>query len=169
MAKLRMAHASTHGARKPPGPIVEMFETIQRGKENGDKNDLKFCFQNSKYPLNSDLNRTDKADRLRENTGGKLTEVISTIKNRANPSSPMKLRTPKMPKLKRIGKLSQINTIQRYLKPSNPSTNQRPGNDHMTIQTKISQPEDSLEIIQHSVNVSATVRQLSPAIREKNC
>ena len=22
MAKLRMAHASTHGARKPPGPIV---------------------------------------------------------------------------------------------------------------------------------------------------
>ena len=23
MAKLRMAHASTHGARKPPGPITE--------------------------------------------------------------------------------------------------------------------------------------------------
>ena len=23
MAKLRMAHASTHGARKPPGPIAE--------------------------------------------------------------------------------------------------------------------------------------------------
>ena len=22
MAKLRMAHASTHGARKPPGPII---------------------------------------------------------------------------------------------------------------------------------------------------
>ena len=28
MAKLRMAHASTHGARKPPGPI-----TLQPGAE----------------------------------------------------------------------------------------------------------------------------------------
>ena len=25
MAKLRMAHASTHGARKPPGPITPFF------------------------------------------------------------------------------------------------------------------------------------------------
>ena len=25
MAKLRMAHASTHGARKPPGPTNENF------------------------------------------------------------------------------------------------------------------------------------------------
>ena len=25
MAKLRMAHASTHGARKPPGPTNEIF------------------------------------------------------------------------------------------------------------------------------------------------
>ena len=24
MAKLRMAHASTHGARKPPGPILKV-------------------------------------------------------------------------------------------------------------------------------------------------
>ena len=26
MAKLRMAHARTHGARKPPGPIIEEFK-----------------------------------------------------------------------------------------------------------------------------------------------
>ena len=25
MAKLRMAHASTHGARKPPGPISQLL------------------------------------------------------------------------------------------------------------------------------------------------
>ena len=25
MAKLRMAHASTHGAHKPPGPIAKVF------------------------------------------------------------------------------------------------------------------------------------------------
>ena len=25
MAKLRMAHASTHGARKPPGPIIDFI------------------------------------------------------------------------------------------------------------------------------------------------
>ena len=30
MAKLRMAHASTHGARKPPGPIV----LVQQGLSN---------------------------------------------------------------------------------------------------------------------------------------
>ena len=32
MAKLRMAHASTHGARKPPGPIKK----FQRGKNIDD-------------------------------------------------------------------------------------------------------------------------------------
>ena len=26
MAKLRMAHASTHGARKPPGPIYKIYK-----------------------------------------------------------------------------------------------------------------------------------------------
>ena len=26
MAKLRMAHASTHGARKPPGPKISFLE-----------------------------------------------------------------------------------------------------------------------------------------------
>ena len=26
MAKLRMAHASTHGASKPPGPVFHRFE-----------------------------------------------------------------------------------------------------------------------------------------------
>ena len=33
MAKLRMAHASTHGARKPPGPKKE--ERLNYGKNNG--------------------------------------------------------------------------------------------------------------------------------------
>ena len=28
MAKLRMAHASTHGARKPPGPIIKKNQTL---------------------------------------------------------------------------------------------------------------------------------------------
>ena len=32
MAKLRMAHASTHGARKPPGPKEER---LNDGKNNG--------------------------------------------------------------------------------------------------------------------------------------
>ena len=32
MAKLRMAHASTHGARKPPGPkLVEGVKVKSRG------------------------------------------------------------------------------------------------------------------------------------------
>ena len=30
MAKLRMAHASTHGARKPPGPIRKALRINQR-------------------------------------------------------------------------------------------------------------------------------------------
>ena len=34
MAKLRMAHASTHGARKPPGPILETGDSPgRRNKE----------------------------------------------------------------------------------------------------------------------------------------
>ena len=144
--------------------IIEMFETIQRGKENTDNNDLKVCFQNSKFCLNSDLTQTGKADRPRENRGGNLTEAIFTIKNKANASSPIRIRTPKTPKLKRIGKVSQTNTIQRYLKPSNHSTNQRPEKDPMTIQRNISQPEDSLGITHHSENVTASVRQSSPAI-----
>ena len=28
MAKLRMVHASTHGARKPPGPIINFWVVI---------------------------------------------------------------------------------------------------------------------------------------------
>ena len=30
MANLRMAHASTHGARKPPGPIVKAMKDSNR-------------------------------------------------------------------------------------------------------------------------------------------
>ena len=33
MAKLRMAHASTHGARKPPGPKSMHGERKKRGEE----------------------------------------------------------------------------------------------------------------------------------------
>ena len=29
MAKLRMAHASTHGARKPPGPIIKLESVLK--------------------------------------------------------------------------------------------------------------------------------------------
>ena len=29
MAKLRMAHASTHDARNPPGPIVESLDVLK--------------------------------------------------------------------------------------------------------------------------------------------
>ena len=36
MAKLRMAHASTHGARKPPGPKEE--EEEEERLNDGDKN-----------------------------------------------------------------------------------------------------------------------------------
>ena len=38
MAKLRMAHASTHGARKPPGPIEHRME-YALGQTNG-KDDI---------------------------------------------------------------------------------------------------------------------------------
>ena len=32
MAKLRMAHASTHGARKPPGPIKTYLQLVKYGR-----------------------------------------------------------------------------------------------------------------------------------------
>ena len=35
MAKLRMAHASTHGARKPPGPKERERERLNNGDNNG--------------------------------------------------------------------------------------------------------------------------------------
>ena len=35
MAKLRMAHASTHGARKPPGPKEREKERLNDGNNNG--------------------------------------------------------------------------------------------------------------------------------------
>ena len=35
MAKLRMAHTSTHGARKPPGPKKEEEERLNDGDNNG--------------------------------------------------------------------------------------------------------------------------------------
>ena len=35
MAKLRMAHASTHGAGKPPGPKKEERERLNDGNNNG--------------------------------------------------------------------------------------------------------------------------------------
>ena len=35
MAKLRMAHANTHGARKPPGPKEEEEESLNDGDNNG--------------------------------------------------------------------------------------------------------------------------------------
>ena len=35
MAKLRMAHASMHGARKPPGPKKEEEERLNDGDNNG--------------------------------------------------------------------------------------------------------------------------------------
>ena len=35
MAKLRMAHASTHGARKPPGPKERERERLKNGDNNG--------------------------------------------------------------------------------------------------------------------------------------
>ena len=35
MAKLRMAHASTHGARKPPGPKKKKEERLNDGNNNG--------------------------------------------------------------------------------------------------------------------------------------
>ena len=35
MAKLRMAHASTHGARKPPGPKKKRRERLSDGDNNG--------------------------------------------------------------------------------------------------------------------------------------
>ena len=38
MAKLRMAHASTHGARKPPGPIVNNAGFIHFLQIEGEKN-----------------------------------------------------------------------------------------------------------------------------------
>ena len=34
MAKLHMAHASTHGARKPPGPKVPMFVVLGHQDKN---------------------------------------------------------------------------------------------------------------------------------------
>ena len=38
MAKLRMAHASTHGARKPPGPKKRKKERKKERLNNGDNN-----------------------------------------------------------------------------------------------------------------------------------
>ena len=38
MAKLRMAHASTHGARKPPGPKKEEEEEEEERLNDGDNN-----------------------------------------------------------------------------------------------------------------------------------
>ena len=32
MAKLRMAHASTHGARKPPGPKISVLNNVMKNK-----------------------------------------------------------------------------------------------------------------------------------------
>ena len=43
MAKLRMAHASTHGARKPPGPRERERERerLNNGDNNGQIADIK--------------------------------------------------------------------------------------------------------------------------------
>ena len=38
MEKLRMAHASTHGARKPPGPKKEKEREKKERLNNGDNN-----------------------------------------------------------------------------------------------------------------------------------
>ena len=38
MAKLRMAHASTHGARKPPGPIFFLHISFSYAKILGETN-----------------------------------------------------------------------------------------------------------------------------------
>ena len=37
MAKLRMAHASTHGARKPPGPTNDIFHDCVYPHDEGNK------------------------------------------------------------------------------------------------------------------------------------
>ena len=42
MAKLRMAHASTHGARKPPGPKSVDSGAVKKGNGVGEK---RKCFK----------------------------------------------------------------------------------------------------------------------------
>ena len=50
-----------------------MFETIQRGKENTDKNNAQSSFKNSMFPSNSDSTLTDIADELRKTRDGTRT------------------------------------------------------------------------------------------------
>ena len=66
--------------------IIEIFEKMQRGKENCDENAMKFRFQNLMFSSNSDSTLTDKADRLRKTEGGKLTEAIFTVKIKPTPA-----------------------------------------------------------------------------------
>ena len=42
MAKLHMAHASTHGARKPPGPKKEEEEEDERLNDGENNGQLRF-------------------------------------------------------------------------------------------------------------------------------
>ena len=50
MAKLRMAHASTHGARKPPGPINVVFShTLASGPTLKQTNSSGYLFM--KHPV----------------------------------------------------------------------------------------------------------------------
>ena len=51
MAKLRMAHASTHAARKPPGPKWVLFLLMSRVVDirlNSEKKSLSFTLQGIK-------------------------------------------------------------------------------------------------------------------------
>ena len=48
MAKLRMAHASTHGARKPPGPKDFLIPpTLIWGVNGGVSNDFSGCLNSA--------------------------------------------------------------------------------------------------------------------------
>ena len=63
MAKLRMAHASTHGARKPPGPKIDSKEmSVEKFELKDYFKSLHLSESRDKFRLRSFMTRTVKTN-----------------------------------------------------------------------------------------------------------